>query len=116
MRGEGQGGLEPNCRAELKQLCGAIEPGSGRIKKCLKENESKLSTGCRQQFQEKKGRMKEQMKARRHELREACEADVQRLCGNVQRGEGRIVNCLKEHKTELSESCAQSMEKGKRRK
>jgi hypothetical protein len=109
---DGPGGLEPNCRAEIKQLCGGIEPGGGQIRKCLKDNESKFSAGCREQIKAKKSRMKE----RRHEMRATCEADVKRLCPNVQPGDGRIMMCLREYKSELSEGCASTLGKGKPRK
>ncbi len=34
-----------------------------------------------------------------------CRADVQKFCGDVQRGEGRIVACMKSHEAELSPAC-----------
>ncbi len=34
-----------------------------------------------------------------------CKADFDRLCGDVQPGQGRIKACLKEHKDELSQEC-----------
>jgi hypothetical protein len=37
--------------------------------------------------------------------RTACRRDAVRLCGNVERGEGRIVRCLMEHSEELSPAC-----------
>jgi len=49
-------------------------------------------------------------------MRAACEADVKRLCPNLQPGNGRIMTCLREHKSELSEGCASTLEKGKPRK
>lgn len=39
-------GVEPNCRAEVKKLCGGVRPGGGRIKQCIQDNESKLSPAC----------------------------------------------------------------------
>ena len=35
----------------------------------------------------------------------ACSGDAQQLCHNVQRGGGRIAQCLKEHAMELSAGC-----------
>ena len=35
------------CQSDMQQLCKGIEPGAGRIARCLKENDSKLSGGCR---------------------------------------------------------------------
>jgi hypothetical protein len=37
--------------------------------------------------------------------RRACEADIKTLCAGVERGGGRIMLCLREHRDQLSESC-----------
>ncbi len=34
-----------------------------------------------------------------------CKADFERLCGDVAPGQGRIQDCLKEHKDEISQEC-----------
>lgn len=34
-----------------------------------------------------------------------CDAEVTRLCTGIEPGEGRIVNCLKEHVNEVNEEC-----------
>jgi hypothetical protein len=47
------------------------------------------------------------------ELRAACAADVQKLCPGVQPGGGRIMQCLSEHKSEISESCKQAFLKAR---
>jgi hypothetical protein len=38
-------------------------------------------------------------------LHKACRNDVKALCGSVQPGEGRIRNCMREHRTQLSNAC-----------
>lgn len=35
----------------------------------------------------------------------ACKSDVQALCAGVQPGGGRIRDCMKEHRTQLSAAC-----------
>src|SRR5581483_8620429 len=39
----------------------------------------------------------------------ACKQDVQKLCANVQPGEGRIAQCMKQHQSELSDACKQNL-------
>jgi len=38
-------------------------------------------------------------------LRGACKNDMKALCGSVQPGGGRLRDCMKEHRSQLSESC-----------
>lgn len=38
-------------------------------------------------------------------VREACHEDIVRLCKDVQPGDGRIRECLRAHKDELSDGC-----------
>jgi Cysteine rich repeat len=42
-------------------------------------------------------------------LRAACQQDVQKLCGTIASGHGRIVRCLAERRSEVSEACASAM-------
>jgi hypothetical protein len=36
----------------------------------------------------------------------ACKADAQKLCSDVQPGEGKLLECLKTHQADLSPACA----------
>jgi hypothetical protein len=38
-------------------------------------------------------------------VREACHADVERLCSDVKPGGGRIRECLRAHHADLSDGC-----------
>ncbi len=51
-----------------------------------------------------------------HPMGKACAEDVKTLCSGVKPGEGRIIQCLKEHRQEVSPSCSEMMQqRGKRR-
>lgn len=39
------------------------------------------------------------------ELKQACEKDVETLCGSVERGEGRMMQCIKDSADQLSQPC-----------
>jgi hypothetical protein len=39
----------------------------------------------------------------------ACKADAQKLCSDVQPGEGKLIECLKTHQAELSPQCTTNM-------
>ncbi|MGL5005717.1 MAG: cysteine rich repeat-containing protein [Casimicrobium sp.] len=38
------------CADDVKTLCAGVERGDGRIAKCLKENESKVSAACKEKL------------------------------------------------------------------
>lgn len=40
------GDLRTYCKADIERLCAGIEPGGGRIIKCLKANKKSMSVGC----------------------------------------------------------------------
>lgn len=88
---------EGPCKADRENLCSGVEAGEGRIAKCMKENESKLSEGCRSWREARKGHMKG--------VKAACEDDVEKVCGDVKAGQGAIMKCLKENRDKVSEGC-----------
>ncbi|WP_428028919.1 cysteine rich repeat-containing protein [Ancylobacter sp.] len=43
------------CKADIERLCSGVQPGGGRIVKCLKANSKSMSVGCAQAMQKMKG-------------------------------------------------------------
>jgi len=43
------------------------------------------------------------------DARTACKGDFQRLCSNVSPGGGRVLQCLKEHESDLSSQCKEAL-------
>jgi hypothetical protein len=96
------------CAEDLAKFCKDVQPGGGRIAKCLKEHEKELSATCTQHIAEVQSRWKE--------ANQACHDDVLKFCKDVKPGQGRIVKCLKEHQNELSpESREKLAQPGKRK-
>jgi hypothetical protein len=91
--GPGQG----PCADDVAKFCKDVQPGGGRIARCLKQHEQELSPQCRQHAAE--------VKKKAQEFRDACQDDVVLFCGGVAPGGGRIVNCLKQHEQELTPDC-----------
>lgn len=44
--------LANECKADMQQRCSNIQPGEGRLAKCLKDNEQQVSTRCRQAIED----------------------------------------------------------------
>ena len=90
------------CSDDVEKFCKDVQPGKGRMAQCLKQHEQDLSPSCKQHVAD--------VRKRGQEFRAACEDDVLRLCGDVQRGGGRIANCLKQREQDLSQDCRAQME------
>ncbi len=48
--------LSTYCMSDIERLCKGIEPGGGRIIKCLKANKKEMSVGCAQALQKLKAK------------------------------------------------------------
>ena len=49
-------------------------------------------------------------RAKLMEAARLCRPDIERLCANVKRGEGRIFFCLTDHREELQPACRTTLE------
>jgi hypothetical protein len=83
-----------------------VRQGGGRIAQCLKEHANELSPACKTQAVKVKEKI--------HDFANACKADMKMHCKGTQPGEGRLVQCLKQHEAELSADCKEMMIQGKR--
>lgn len=93
------------CKADVEKFCKGVEPGEGRIIKCLKEHQAELSPTCQAKATEKKEEMKEKMAT----VKADCKDDVAKFCKGVKEGEGRIMNCLKDKAADLSPKCKEDV-------
>jgi len=93
------------CASDVDQFCSDVQPGSGRVGTCLRQNEPSLSGACRDRL------AADARKARKlvEDFGKACRRDMDRLCANVQPGRGRILECLGVHQADLSPSCQTEM-------
>jgi hypothetical protein len=85
------------CRDDVQKFCADVQPGEGRIIKCLKLHENELSSGCRAAG--------EYARAHENAFKAACQHDIETVCKGVEPGGGRIIACLKAHQDQLSEGC-----------
>src|SRR5271169_1253591 len=96
--GAGSGGkFRAACGEDLQRFCSAVQPGGGRLVECLSSHTGELSAAC--------GDMVAASGRGGAKLRAACGEDLQRFCGAVQPGGGRLVECLSSHTGELSAAC-----------
>ncbi len=60
-------GIDPQCIVELETLCGEIQPGGGRIRKCFDDKIGKFSPVCQRQLMEGKAEAAAAVMESRHQ-------------------------------------------------
>lgn len=85
------------CADDVQKFCKDVAAGGGARYQCLKRHEKDLSEACKKHVAD--------MGQKVRGVRAACWDDIERVCGEVQPGRGRIYQCLREHESELSEPC-----------
>lgn len=94
------------CAEDAAKLCQGMQPGGGRVAKCLKEHSSELSPACKDSMAKTKARAKAKAKS----FRQACGQDARKFCKDEKRGGGRIMKCLTLHQEELSPACKEMLD------
>src|SRR5260370_163102 len=125
--------IRSECRSDYEAHCASIPPGGAASLQCLEKNKSNLSARCEQAVSAASvataapaaggaaaaspaaagaagpaPRLVLRPMRPREELfvlRSACGGDVRSLCGGVQPGGGRIVQCLATQAASLSPAC-----------
>jgi cysteine rich repeat protein len=87
------------CQADVERLCPGIKAGPERHA-CMQQHKDQVSPECREFFSEAMERRGEMQDAMRD-----CQGDAQKFCKGVKPGEGRVLDCLKQHQGELSQAC-----------
>jgi len=94
------------CEADAKKFCGDVQPGGGRVAKCMKSHEAQLSPACQSEMKRAEERIEQ--------VRQECKADAEKFCKGIRPGQGRILACLKSHQAELAPACAAEFNRAKK--
>jgi hypothetical protein len=87
---------EDPCAAAAAHLCSRAK-GEVAVLGCLRSHDKELTPACRAELSA--------LLKIAEEYGKDCEADAKRLCAEVARGEGRLLQCLKDNESFLSQSC-----------
>jgi hypothetical protein len=96
------------CSSELAQYCADVTAGEGRVLACLYAHGDKLSGQCDYALYDAAVRLEQAVGAVTYVATE-CRRELDTYCANVEVGEGRVAQCLKDHASELSPGCDQAL-------
>ncbi|KAK9816541.1 hypothetical protein WJX72_001742 [[Myrmecia] bisecta] len=101
--------LATACKKDAEKLCADLdfkEPSA--MLACLRELKQKLSQACQDEvFQAQLEAVKDYRADA--ELADACEPDAEQLCADVKAGEGRVQDCLRDKRPQLSWECQEAL-------
>jgi len=84
------------CEKELTTYCKDVTPGQGRILACLFAHSDKVSGRCEYAVYDAAAQLERAVSALTYVANE-CDEDIDKTCGKVEAGEGRILTCLKKN-------------------
>lgn len=98
------------CKSDAEKYCNAsnIFPEPGAVLTCLREVKDKLADVCQREV------LRTQLSAAKDfkldaMLNELCSADAEKLCNDVTPGEGRVQECLRTKRDQLSWDCQEEL-------
>lgn len=111
-------GVTNACSEEIAVHCKGVQPGRGRLFKCLQENMAKVefSQQCTDQIRSKAERAAQFWKLDAA-LAEACKADVSSNCADASRtghGNAEVLKCLTENTESITEGCNRELSRAVR--
>lgn len=100
--------IETGCVAEIENYCSQVTIGEGRLLACFYAHEDKLSGQCQYALYTASAELEHAVSSLNY-VAGQCQADIVKLCANVQAGEGRILECLDSQKETVSAQCKQAV-------
>ena len=99
--------IEQGCKAEIEKYCSQVTLGEGRMLACFYAHEDKLSGQCQYALYDAAARLERAISDLNY-VATQCENDIDTLCGDVEMGEGRILECLNSN-AQTSAPCKQAI-------
>ncbi len=93
-----------SCETDLNAYCSQVTPGNGRVLSCLYAHEHKISDSCDAAIEDQANLLDSFFESMRYAL-DQCADDIQKHCTDVAYGGGRVLSCLVEETSRLTDSC-----------
>ena len=96
------------CKADINHYCDTVTIGNGRLMACLYAHEDKISEDCDDATDDVLAIL-DTVLARVVDVQSQCISEINKLCSDVKYGEGRILTCLKDNISSLTDDCKKAM-------
>ncbi len=96
-----------SCAEDLDTYCGAVTPGNGRTLACIYAHEDKVSEECDAATANGAALLDWFFESVRY-VYDRCADNIQKLCAGTEFGGGRILSCLNEKSSELTDACKEA--------
>ena len=100
--------VETGCAEEIEKFCSQVMLGEGRLLACFYAHEDKLSGRCQYALYTAANQLDQAVSALDY-VASQCSDDITRICPQVEMGEGRIIDCLRDS-AETSDSCRAALD------
>ncbi|MBT8041206.1 MAG: cysteine rich repeat-containing protein [Gammaproteobacteria bacterium] len=100
--------LMEGCGAEIENYCSQVTLGQGRLLACFYAHEDKLTNQCVHALYDASVALEEAIDALVY-IAASCEADIDEFCGDIEPGDGAILNCLTAKRESISEQCSTAL-------
>jgi hypothetical protein len=101
--------VKTGCKAELETFCKDVTPGQQRVLACLYAFGDKLSSQCEYALYDAAAQLERAVAVLTFLINE-CGDDANKVCPKVQMGEGRIVQCLDQNRSQVSNRCVLALQ------
>jgi hypothetical protein len=92
------------CAADIASFCAKVTPGEGRLALCMLAHEDQVSDGCFATIFDVADNLDLAL-SNLARAADVCEKDIDKHCGSVEPGEGRIAQCLIDKEASLASAC-----------
>ncbi len=97
------------CQKELDTYCKDVSPGQARGLACLYAHSDKLSGRCEYALYDAAVQLERAVAELSYVVNE-CKDDLNQFCSDVPVGQGRLISCLEQNESKISQRCKQSLE------
>ena len=96
------------CKKELETYCKDVTPGEGRLLACLYAHIDNISPRCEYAVYDASSQLERAITALTYVANE-CGDDLDKLCSDIEPGEGRLLSCLEANAEKVSDRCKRAV-------